>query len=340
MIPEDAKILFVVPAENQQARQFASSLKHAMPHRNIAITDAGITGLLFELRKHDLVHFFLPAAGRSAPWLRKIGAKAKTVHTLLSQPSSAAQYKDALIGDAIVVFSESARAAIEQNAPGKRVTVAPPCIHLPDATTLSPASTVRQKAGVAERMLVITLNEMTDRNEFDSLLYIAREFNRREVFRFLIPQYKTTKNTLLWRDRLRNTIETEKLTSATLMQEPADFHSLLDAADIALYFDRNDNNDFEFPLTVIEALLRGKPVICFDKPPINEYLRNFNENWIARNTEDFVREARDLQKREASLEEISTELARYARSHFEPASVAARYHELYNRLLIKQPAAK
>src|SRR5207249_5133637 len=130
----------------------------------------------------------------------------------------------------------------------------------------------------------------------------------------------------------------EKLNAVSILKGEEDLHSLIDGSDLTVSITRNrDIKDgcLEFPLRAVEALLRGKPLLCFVQSPISEIVRQFKSNWVTKNTEDFVRESRDIQKEEKRLEEISTELARFARSQFDPSVVASAYEEIYNRLLRK-----
>lgn len=330
---QNAKILFVVPPADQETREFVQALKEALHDWNITITESKITTLLFEARRYDLVHFFFLPDAKSSQFLNKLSG-GSTLQTILGRPKETGHQKKTAFSQNVVVFSQFTKEAIERTTPGLSVTVVPPCVQLPDATQLTPTSHVRELFQVGERMMVVALNDMRNQKEFDAFLYIAREYNRREVFRFLIPVYEKDKSAESWREKLQYSIDMEKLESTTILRGD-DLHSLIDAADVGLYVSRSPEEGLEFPARVLEALLRGKPVLSFAESPVSDVIREFNKKWVTNNTEDFVRESRDLKKDEAKLEEISTELARFARSRFEPSSVAAAYKDIYNRLLSK-----
>jgi glycosyltransferase involved in cell wall biosynthesis len=333
------KILFVIPPADAEAAQFVHSLKNALHGAEVTITDAKLGTLLFEARKYDLVHFFIRPGGKSSQFVRKPGEKARSVQTVLSRPTAKADINKLLFADSIIVLSEGTKKLIERQVDSSRICVIRPCVDLPDPTQLAPSSVVRERFNVGERMLVIVLNDMQNQKEFDSFLYIAREYNRRDVFRFLLPVYYETKAAESWRAKLQYSIGMEKLESVTILKGDQEDHSLIDASDMALLVTRReeDPQSLELPLRGVEALLRGKPVLCFVQSSLSEVIAEFKPNWVTSNTEDFVRESRDIQKEQTRLDEISTELARFARTQFSPSAVAAAHQEIYNRLLMRSP---
>jgi len=322
----DARILFIVPAGNEQCNLFAQTLKGAMPDRDITITPAGLSATLFATRKYDLVHVFTHRSGR------KSSEKSRIIHTIVGQPEKPQRYRS-FVGSHVVAFSQIAKSAIETYAPGIPVEVIPPCTMLQDPVLLEPPSEIKLEFGVGERMLVLALSDISSRKEFDAFLYVAREYNRREMFRFLIPRYKTDKETSLWRERLRNSIELERLTCAILLEDASRLHSWIDSADFCVFLKREPEKEFEFPLRVVEAMLRGKTVLSFNLPPVNEYVHEIGASFVCNNIEDVTRESKDIQKLQAKMEEQSTEVARYARSRFGIETVTALYNDLYSRVL-------
>ncbi len=321
----NARILFVVPA-NEQCNLFAQTLKNGMPDRDITITSAGLTATLFEMRKYDVVHIFSTGSGR------KFSGKNRIIHTIVGQPEKPERYRS-FLGSHVVTFSQAAKSAMQTHAPGIPVEVIPPCTMLADPVSLEPPSELRREFAVGERMLVVALSDVSSRKEFDAFLYVAREYNRREMFRFLIPRYKTDRETSLWRKRLQNSIELERLGSTTLLEDTLRLHSWIDSSDFCVFFNREPEREFEFPLHVLEAMLRGKPVLSFNLPPVNEYVRETGASLVCNNIEDVARESKEFLRMLGQMEERSTEVARYARSRFGTDTVAAQYKDLYNRVL-------
>ncbi len=327
-----AKILFVCPRGYEEARLFAVSLSAGLKDLNIKITESGLTTRLFEIKKHDIVHFFHPGA-KKTQMPGSAGGKMKTVQTLVSSPDDLKGYGKILFGDHIVTFSNQEHARIKQHMPDAKVSVIGPCVSTPAITSLQPSAVVREKYQTGEKLLVVALNDFRDQEHFSIFLYTAREYQRREGFRFLIPAYRQDRQSVQWRNRLKAIIEQEKLSCTTLLDSADGIHSLIDSADLALYISKRRDPEFEFPLRVVEALCAGKPVIPFDTLPVSEAIALFNKNWIARAAEDYSRISRDILKQALKIEEISTEVARYARARFSVDKVAEQYRSIYKSLL-------
>lgn len=293
----------------------------------------GVTTLL-ELRKYHLAHFFHTADSGTPKLVRKFKGKAKLVQTLLSRPENPSDYKNLMFGDHCIVFSDQMKIAAEQQAAGAELHRIAPCIPLPDVNLLQPSSQVREKFEIEDRIMVVALNDVSSRSDFTSFLYVVREYNRRGGFRFLIPSLRKDKQTLNWRSQLQERIDQEKLQSTKLLEDDTvDFHSMLDSADLALYLYKEPDREFDVPTRVIEAVTLGKPVLCFNVPPLNEVLADLQPQWICNNVEDIVRESKDLRKQAAQLEQTATEIARKAREKFGVDQVAGQYRQLYERIL-------
>ena len=312
------KLLYVCPAGQTEERKFADILASALPEFEIKVSDAGFTTLLFELKKYDLAHFFT-----------KVPRKRSTpcVHTITSAAEAQNNY-----GDVVVTFCDSDHELIPK---GSRVETIYPCVPKSASIAAEAPSEIRAKYGVDDRLLVVALSDFSDHDHFSAFLYAAREYQRRDGFRFLLPLYRQDKETLTWRDSLRKIVEQEKLTLTSFIEPSVDYHSLVDAADFCIHVSKARKQTFEFPLNVAEAMCAGKPVICFNTPPLNEFIAGFKKEWIAHTNEDYSRISRDLAKQSLNLEQISTEFARYARPKLSVEAVSARYREIYNSLLGK-----
>lgn len=327
----DARILFVVPFSNSDANAFVHALANGMKDWNVTVMDSRLTILLFETRKYDLVHFFLPVEQSRRRLMRNRPTTAvfQTLLSNLDQADSA----DAIFASSVITFSEKQNAIISQIRPNIKTEVILPCIPKIEMGKLEPSSIIRERYAVQDRIFIVALSDFHDQQHFAAFLYTAREYQRRGGFRFLIPQYREDKQTLLWRKRLQNAITQEKLTATTLLDPGVDLHSLIDSADMALYMNKNPVRDFSFPLIAVEALCAGKPVIAYSSSPISEVVEKFQPAWVASVYEDFSRISKDLLKQTTRLEQISTELARYARSRMDVFTVAERYKELYKPIL-------
>jgi hypothetical protein len=332
---KEAKILFVYDPEIDSSAVFADTLRKALAGWDITVTGAKLTTLLFETRKYNVVHLFMPAGVKASKFVHKLKGKTKIVHTLVSSPQEE-DYKNLAGVDCFVVFSDGDRKKIRELMPGKIVELIPPTVELPDINILQPSSELRQHFDVGERLLALALSDITDKQQFDFFLYIAREYNRRNEFRFLIPRFQMDEETLEWRKKLQDQINTERLLSTSLIDVDIDLHSLIDCTDIGLNLQKQHNPYFDFPLSMIEAILIGKPVLCFDVPPYNESIKAFRKNWACRNIEEFVRESKDIRHELRNLEQLSTELARYSRTIFSADRVGSLHRTMYTKVLNEQ----
>ncbi|MCI0417114.1 glycosyltransferase [bacterium] len=324
------KILFVCPFSNTDAKTFVETLAQAIDW-DIKLSDSGLSALFLQLRKFDIVHFFLPATGKSH--LGISGKGSNSFQTIFNLPQDSKAYRKSIFADRVVVFSQQESDAIRQQIPGTSVDVILPCVRSRPFANLEPANRIREKYDVMDRLLVVALNDFSDQQHFTAFLYTVREYNRRGGFRFVVPLYRQDKRSMLWRNRLAEAIQKEKLHSTILLDAPADIPSLMNAADFTLFMDKRPERPFGFPMITAEALCTGKPVLCYNVPPVNEIVSAFRKDWIASVNEDFSRISRDLLKESPHLEQISTELARFARSKMSAEAVGENYKQLYNSRL-------
>lgn len=313
------------------------TLRSGLADLNITLSSAKLTTLLFEIRKHDLVHVFLPATPKTAQFLKKIPGNIRLTQTVLSAPSRIEDYGNALFGHRVIVFSEGEKSNAAKYAPGITVDCIPPCVALPQLSSLKPSSEVKKMYEIGERMMVLALNDVANRQCHEAFLYIMREYNRRQEFRLIIPRFQTDRETNLWRTRLQETITNENLKSVQLLDGPVDLHSLIDSADVVIHTGREPNTDFGISLNALEAVSLGKPFLCFDMAPTNEVAAQFHKKWACINSEDFIRETRDIAKEAHQLEQLSTEIARAAREKYSVEAVAGHHRKLYRHLLEKAP---
>lgn len=320
-----AKVLFIYDSKVEAAKSFVESLRQALSDFDIQTVPSGVSALL-QARKYPIVHVFAPATSRNAT-LKK-GAGRYVIQTMLA-PARPSEIQSVIFGDTVVVFSKQDQAAIKESSPKTDVHCIPPSVSLLPATSLTPANKIREKYDVRERLLALALNDVCDEQHFDAFLYIMREYNRRDGFRLLMPNYNRDKQTLLWRKRVQETIHNEKLSSTILLDASTDLHSLIDGCDVVIDTRKQRDREFDFPLSAMEALMRGKPLLCFNIPPLNEALHSYRPLWVCNTNEDYVRESKDLLKEARNLEQIGTDIARLARDRYGAEAVAKAYRNLY-----------
>jgi glycosyltransferase involved in cell wall biosynthesis len=326
-----AKILFIVPFANAEANTFVHSLAEGLKGWDISIKDSGLTTLLFDAGKFDLLHFFLPAQD-SPGWRLRKRSNQVIVQTLLTPPQEEGHYKDVLFAQSVITFSEKEYEAIRRSHSNIQTRLILPCNSKTAIQRLEPSADVRERYDVQDRLFAVALNDFDRQEQFVTFLYTAREYQRRGGFRFIIPLYHKNRQSLLWRQRLQTAIIQENLTATTLLDEQVDVHSLLDSADVTLYMDQQPSGSFSFPLIAVEALCSGKPVISYGSNPVGELMSLFRSSWVAKAYEDFSRISRDIQKGSAELEQTSTELARFAQARMSVEAVSEKYNDLYKNI--------
>ena len=328
---QSPSILFVVPFTHGEARTFVQTLSAGFQNWNTAVMDSSITTLLFEAKKFDIVHFFLPASKAPHRLILKRWSS-PVVQTFFTKADPITGYKNAIFSKNVVTFSEQEASKIRESFPGVKTDVILPCASMLGTSTMEASSEIRERYDAKDRLLVVALNDFDDHDHFSTFLYTTREYQRRGGFRFVIPLFKQEKQSLLWREHLQNAITQEKLSATVLLNQQVDIHSLLDASDIALHMDRRTSSRFAFPLLAATALCAGKPVISYNESPVGEFVGRFQDAWVAKAYEDFSRISRDLSKRANELEQICTEIARFARPELAIEAVAGRYQDLYKSI--------
>lgn len=112
------------------------------------------------------------------------------------------------------------------------------------------------------------------------------------------------------------------------------------AADVFAFPSRGDNA----PLTVVESLLCGTPVVGFDVGNVAELVRHGESGYVARpgDLADFARGLDWALSRAGTPQALQGGLAGHAcaRAHNDPAQAAARHVALYRQIIASPPPAR
>ena len=330
---KNANILFVLDRKNAAGKLFVQALRGAMQGWQITLKEVTPPAFLFDSKNHDLIHVFHSASSGLTSILNRVKGKTRTVQTVFSAPKKPQEYAKIIRAEHAIVFSEEEKKAVRQYSPEAMVDCIQPCTELPSLTQRKSPGRIRSEFAVGDRLFSIGFAELNNQKDFMSVLYIVREYQRRGGFRLLLELIHPTRETKTWRERLLYSLDKEKLTATTLLNNASDLFSLIDGSDIVLYLARQQDPQFSFPLPVLQSLSLGKPLLCYNVSPVNEAIHGFRQEWVCQNTEDVVRGSVDIRKQAAHLEQLSTEIARFAKDRFSPEAVAYRYQEIYNRLL-------
>lgn len=327
------KILLVYEPENQTARALAEALEKALPTFDIAVEPAVFPRLIFEIRKNEVAHFFTSGTFQLSRWVRRLNGHAQFLQTLLTVPDESDFQPSAIVSKTPVVLSEDEKQRLEKRMSGLEIHVIPPVAPVPDVNVLHPPSDIRRRFNVGERLMVLSLNDVVNEMDYEALLYIMREFDKRGRFRLVIPQYRFDKNTVQWRSKIHDIFGPERLQSSVLLPDAQDADSMIDSCDVAIHFHRGLDSESCIPQLVLEALSLGKPVLAFDQPPLSEVIGGLNPKWICKSVEDFVGQCRNFEKDQATLEQFGSEIVRFARSRFDSEKIASLYRKYYEVVL-------
>jgi glycosyltransferase involved in cell wall biosynthesis len=326
------EVLFLCDRKNAPALLFAETLKSFLQGWTIAIESPGWTTLTFDLSKYGLVHVFASPSQIDTGMVKKLENR-KSALTFLNPVSNAKEYRGKITSGHITVFSQAEAAMIRENQPEALVHAIPPCLPAPDVPGLPPSIELRNRFEVGDRFLVIVFGNLSMQKHFDTYLYLVREYQRRRVFRVVMLLPEMDKNSVIWRERLNDTIKLERLSAITLLTDRVDTASIIDSSDVVLHLNREREKQFDFLSVAFQALLLGKPLFCFNEPPVNEFVSGFRPKWVCRTNEDYIRESRDWLAEANQSEQISTEIARYAQRLFLPQVAAAAYEKMYQEIL-------
>src|SRR5262249_9126319 len=191
------------------------------------------------------------------------------------------------------VFSQAEAGMIRETQPRARVQVIPPCLPAPDVPSLPPSNELRNRFEVGDKFLVTVFGNLSTQKHFDTYLYLVREYQRRRVFRAVLLLPDMDKNSTVWRERLNDTLNLERLSAITLLSDRIDSASIIDSSDFVLHLNRENDKQFDTLSCVFQALLLGKPLFCFNAAPVNEFVSGFRPKWVCRTNEDYIRESRD-----------------------------------------------
>ncbi|HET6267640.1 MAG TPA: hypothetical protein VFG11_07980 [Acidobacteriota bacterium] len=326
------EVLFLCNRKNASVLAFAETLKSFLKGWTIAIESPGWTTLTFDLSKYGLVHIFASPSEIDSGIVKKLENR-KSVVTLLNPVSDPKEYSGKLPSGHVTVFSQAEAGMIRETQPRARVQVIPPCLPAPDVPSLPPSNELRNRFEVGDKFLVTVFGNLSTQKHFDTYLYLVREYQRRRVFKAVLLLPDMDKNSTVWRERLNDTVNLERLSAITLLSDRIDSASMIDSSDFVLHLNREYDKQFDTLSFVFQALLLGKPLFCFNAPPVNEFVSGFRPKWVCRTNEDYIRESRDWLAEANQSEQISTEIARYAQRLFLPQGAASAYEKLYQEIL-------
>jgi hypothetical protein len=329
----DSKILYAYEPGNEAAKALAQSLEKAMPTLDIRLAEASLPGLISRLRSCEIAHFFASGAFRLSRIARRFNGQARLLQTLLTLPEDPDNCKKAVFSPSPIVLSAEQKQMLEQSVAGVAAHIIPPPAPMPDLNLLEPAGEIRQRLEIRDRLMILNLSDIRNDRDFEALIYVMRMYEQIGGVRLVLPFYHPDAATRAWRGRVLEIVTNERLGSTLVLPDASAIDSLVDSTDVAIHIQRGEHFQSCLPPLVLEALALGKPVLVFHRTPVGTLLSELNPRWACKSVEDFVGECRNFRSQMAQLEQIGTEVARFARSHFRAESIASQYRSFYERVL-------
>jgi glycosyltransferase involved in cell wall biosynthesis len=242
-------------------------------------------------------------------------------YAFLFYPSFSKLYFSQL--DCVICVSENVARSV-RNIFKEQVEVIPPCVD--PSRFNSPRLDIKKELGLEGEKVITFLGERESKGlgiVIDAIKALRGRVNAKFV---IIAGYR--KDVL--RERLR------ELEDCVVLLDMVDMPSILSATDIFLApflgtFDASD-----IPLSILEAMVAGKPVIASRVGGIPEVIKH-GENGvlIEPRKEELAREILLLIEDDKKLKEIGEKARKYVKENFSVEKIAKKYEGVYTRLVKK-----
>ena len=198
----------------------------------------------------------------------------KTLQTILSQPRArGAALKRLLFADVNIALSRFT-ADLLTAAGAKNTIIIPPGIDL-DATAAAAAGSadgLKATYGLADRIAVLHAGDWEFSRASGTLLRtIASVSKSAPEVKFVIASRRKTRRSRYYELRFKSELAIRRLgNNVVFTGRVPDLPPLLAACDIVILPAGSLFAKLDLPLTLLEAMALGKPVIISDLPPLNE----------------------------------------------------------------------
>jgi glycosyltransferase involved in cell wall biosynthesis len=308
------------------SRSFAPSLQENLH----------VLGHLLLSHSGDLWHFFFApnrkssAASRFARAVRRV----PSIHTVCSVPAENVPVKNLLFADATVVLSKlSFERFRHEGADGGALRWIPPCVAPLDEPSPLDRARLRQKHGLPEAAAIwIYPGDL----EFGGGAQIALEgfaaWNRSAAMLLMACRRKTPRAdqelTRLRAQATRWGIERR----VRWLGETEHIRELLALSDFVVMVNRAAYAKMDYPLSALEAMCLGRPVLVARGSPAAELAEDEGVVAVEGSGEALAQAVERLSADQARCEAIGRRARSLATSRFSPSEVAAAYESLYEEV--------
>jgi len=307
------------------------------------LTNARVMRRLLSDRAHDVWHFvFAPnvassaAARVSIATRRALGWNGQVVQTIASAPRRFELAPSLLFGDAVVALTEWTRARLlAEGIDGSKLRVIPPCSIPPRAVSPAEIAQLREELDLGSGPILVYPGDYEVSHGAETVARAAAAIVRAvPEARIVFACRPKTARAAEARTHVEHILADAHLGQNVLHRtrhvgQMADIVPLLAAASAVLFPVDDLYGKVDLPIVLLEALALGIPMVLARGGPLEalsaaDFVEPGDADALARTAVAILRDAGDPNRAQHAR-------ALYA-ERFTPATVAARYDELYEQL--------
>mgnify|MGYP006297419579 CR=1 FL=1 len=284
----------------------------------------------------EILHFFFapnPVTSTVCRWLTRFKRK-KTVQSVCSPPASYENLSRLIFTDVTVVLSDY-HLKLFRDAGIDNVIRIYPGVEIPEKTTLR-ENLLRKELNLTDQPVILYPGDYEFSGGHEIILEIlprlAEKFPRLKLIFACRP--KTDRSRTIEAGIRKDLGEMNLTDRVIFMGTVEDMEELYDLTAVCLFPARSLYKKMDLPLTLLECLARGIPVITADIPPVNEAVAD--EAGVAVDPEDpmevFAAVSGILEDPDR-LHSLGKAGQKRAAAEFDIIKIAARYEELYRRMV-------
>ena len=296
-----------------------------------------VFGRLLRQRGERITHFFFAPNRRAARAIRAaLGLRRRmTVQTVCSVPKDFRDWQRLLFADRVVVVSRATRDRfVDAGVPEDRLEVIPPGIRIPEQPTPAQKVDLKRQFGFdPDRPLVLYPGDYQFSRAADTFaraIASGQLGNTTCVFACRVKQQAS----LVEEQRIRQLLREAGASNVHFYRHVDNFLQLLAASDVCLLPAESTFAKMDLPLVLIEALALGVPIVVADLPSLRELLIDDVGLAVQAGQPQAVTAAIHTLVGEPQQQILRVSRCRkVALEHFSIDQVAARYEQLYQRML-------
>ena len=197
---------------------------------------------------------------------------------------------------------------------------------------------IRERYGADDDQLLVVVAPRGGRKRLSDLVSSLAELDCHSTVRFVVAIRSTVFPTYIQWLREEG-IDVDKLPDNVILADgPPDFYDLVWASDAMFCRDSMDTMTSLLPLTWMEAMIRGTPVIGYDVPGAGECLREDETGMLVKPGESLLPQLEKLLCRE-TRQEMARKARQQARDEYLVPKLAEQYLEIWQQLSGKSVAS-